>query len=80
MAFNLTRAVGVLAGRFHAKAVTATIRDPIFHRRRQGHPLGPPSHPSAADQVALGHRLAAVVHRSDRATTHALTIGEPRRP
>lgn len=26
MAFNLTRAVGVLAGRFHAKAVTATIR------------------------------------------------------
>ena len=26
MAFNLTRAVGVLAGRVHAKAVTATIR------------------------------------------------------
>jgi hypothetical protein len=26
MAFNLTRAVGVLAGQFHAKAVTATIR------------------------------------------------------
>ena len=26
MAFNLTRAVGVLAGRFHAKAVTATVR------------------------------------------------------
>ncbi|HEY5150515.1 MAG TPA: IS1380 family transposase [Mycobacterium sp.] len=26
MAFNLTRAVGVLAGQFHAKAVTATVR------------------------------------------------------
>ena len=26
MAFNLTRAAGALAGRFHAKAVTATIR------------------------------------------------------
>ncbi len=26
MAFNLTRAVGVLADRFHAKAVTATVR------------------------------------------------------
>ena len=26
MAFNLTRATGVLAGQFHAKAVTATIR------------------------------------------------------
>ena len=30
MAFNLTRAVGVLAGRFHAKAVTATIRTQLI--------------------------------------------------
>ena len=30
MAFNLTRAVGVLAGRFHAKAVTATIRNQLI--------------------------------------------------
>jgi Transposase DDE domain group 1 len=31
MAFNLTRAVGVLAGRLHAKAVTATIRDQLIN-------------------------------------------------
>jgi hypothetical protein len=30
MAFNLTRAVGALAGRFHAKAVTATIRTQLI--------------------------------------------------
>lgn len=30
MAFNLTRAVGVLAGRFHAKAVTATVRTQLI--------------------------------------------------
>jgi hypothetical protein len=31
MAFNLTRAVGVLAGRLHAKAVTATVRDQLIN-------------------------------------------------
>jgi hypothetical protein len=31
MAFNLTRAVGVLADRFHAKAVTATIRSHLIN-------------------------------------------------
>ena len=30
MAFNLSRAVGALAGRFHAKAVTATIRSQLI--------------------------------------------------
>jgi hypothetical protein len=30
MAFNLTRATGALAGRFHAKAVTATIRTQLI--------------------------------------------------
>ena len=30
MAFNLARAVGALAGRFHAKAVTATIRTQLI--------------------------------------------------
>jgi Transposase DDE domain group 1 len=31
MAFNLPRTVGVLAGRLHAKAVTATIRDQLIN-------------------------------------------------
>jgi hypothetical protein len=31
MAFNLTRGLGVLAGRFHAKAVTATVRAQLIN-------------------------------------------------
>ncbi len=31
MAFNLTRAVGVLAGGRHAKAVTATVRSHLIN-------------------------------------------------
>jgi len=31
MAFNLTRAIGVLAGQFHAKAVTATVRAQLIN-------------------------------------------------
>ena len=70
MAFNLTRAVGALASSFHAKAMTATIRPPD-HRCRQRHPLRTPSHPATARRLALGHRLAAPVHRRDRPTSHA---------
>ena len=67
MAFNLTRAVGALAGRFHAKAVTATIRAQLITvaaritRSARRATLRLPS------RLALGRRLAAAVHRRDRA-------------
>ncbi|WP_322749885.1 MULTISPECIES: IS1380 family transposase [unclassified Frankia] len=37
LAFNLTRAAGVLASRIHAKATTATIRDELIHIAEWAH-------------------------------------------
>ena len=66
MAFNLTRAVGVLAGRFHAKAVTATIRAQLINVAARVTRSARTSDPATTHPLALGHRLAAAVHRSDR--------------
>jgi hypothetical protein len=62
IAFNLTRAAGALASRFHAKATTATIRR---------HLINVPARPVRSarrihlrlPQLALGRRLARPVHR-----------------
>jgi hypothetical protein len=72
MAFNLTRAVGVLADRFHAKAVTATIRaDSINAAARVTRSAGVPSH----DYPPAGHGPppATAVHSGDRPTPNDLT-------
>ena len=73
MAFNLLRAAGSLASTFHAKATTATIRSPADQHRRPSRHLRPAHHPAPARRLALGHSLAATVHRSDRPTGDGLT-------
>ena len=73
MAFNLTRAVGVLTDKLHARAVTATIRSHLITICRPGDAFRPPRHPATADPLALGDQLAATVHRGDRPTTSNLT-------
>jgi hypothetical protein len=40
IAFNLTRAAGTLASRFHARATTATIPHATDQRSRPGGPMG----------------------------------------
>lgn len=77
MAFNLTRAVGALAGRFHARAVTATIRTQLITVAARV-TLRPPSQLATTRPVALVNRLATAVHRRDRSATHALTIDHRR--
>ena len=63
MAFNLTRAVGVLAGRFHAKAVTATIRAQLISVAARVTRSARRATLRLPTTLALGHRLAAAVHR-----------------
>jgi hypothetical protein len=74
MAFNLTRATGALASRFHARATTATIRAQTDQRPSAAGPLRPTHPPPPASQLAMGHRLPRPIHRRRRATTsHCLT-------
>ena len=73
IAFNLTRAVGVLASTSHAKATTATIRRQLNQRRRPRHPLRPPLRAAPTDRLAVGAGLAAALRRRDRPTPHHLT-------
>ena len=69
MAFNLTRAVGALAGRFHAKAVTATIRTQLITvaaRVAGGGPIAAVN--SRCQAVAQGQRVGSrrVARRAER--------------
>ena len=46
MAFNLTRAAGTIASRFHAKATTATIRNQLIRNYRWNRLPSPPRKPT----------------------------------
>ena len=78
MAFNLTRAAGALASRFHARAITATIRRQLINvparpvrSARRVHLRLPENWPRAADWLDL-FTAALGPHRHPR--------GKPGRP
>ena len=73
MAFNLTRATGVLADQFHAKAVTATIRAHLINVAARVTRSARRATLRLPTRLALGHRLATAVHRGDRPTSSDLT-------
>ncbi len=72
MAFNLTRAAGALAGRFHAKAVTATVRAQLINVAARVTRSARTNDPATTRRLALGHRLATAVHRSHRTAAAGL--------
>ena len=74
MAFNLTRATGVLAGPQLAKATTGTMRPQAHQRPGQGRDLGPSDHPAPAHRLALADRLDRLVRPSQRPTSTARVL------
>ena len=70
--FKLTDTAGALASSFHAKAITATLRRQLITIAARVTRSARRSYAAAARRLALGRRLAAAVHRRDRATRPSL--------
>ncbi|MGH3939523.1 MAG: hypothetical protein ACRDTG_13010 [Pseudonocardiaceae bacterium] len=68
----LTHATGALAGAFHARATTATIRTHLINVPARLGPLGPASDSASARALALAtsvDNLHVAIHRSLRQRT-----------
>jgi len=57
IAFNLTRAAGVLAPAFHAEAITGTLRAQLINVPRPARPFRPSARAAPAPGLAVGDRV-----------------------
>ena len=73
IAFNLLRAAGALASRFHATATTGTLRGPADQHSGTDHHIRKTNPTRITRQLALTTRLADTLHRRARRTRSQLT-------